>query len=81
MTRQSETVGHTPGPERRRKVIKRAVAGDLLHAVYKAEGWRRSEGESMVGRVKQYYTITADPRANRYIATPKPSGCCKVGAS
>jgi hypothetical protein len=58
-----------------RKVIKRAIALDLIHAVYKAEGWTRREGESAVRRVKQYYEITADPRANRYIATPKAT-CC-----
>lgn len=60
----------------KRKVIKRAVALDLIHAVYRAEGWTRREGESQVKRVKQYYEITADPCANRYIATPKAGGCC-----
>lgn len=53
-----------------RKVIERAVADDLIRAVYKAEGWTRSEGESRVERVKQFYIITADARRNRYIATP-----------
>lgn len=53
-----------------RKVIERAVADDLIRAVYKAEGWTRSEGEARVERVKQFYTITADPRRNRYIAGP-----------
>lgn len=53
-----------------RKKIERAVALDLIQAVYKAEGWVRREGESQVARVKQLYAITADPRRNRYIATP-----------
>jgi hypothetical protein len=53
-----------------RKIIERAVALDLIQAVYKAEGWTRREGEGQVARVKQFYTITADPRRNRYIATP-----------
>ncbi len=53
-----------------RKVIKRAVALDLIHAVYKAEGWSFREGEGRIARVKEFYEITADPRANRYIATP-----------
>lgn len=63
--------------EQKRKVIKRSVALDLIQAVYKAEGWTRREGESQTKRVKQYYTITADPRANRYIATPKASCCAE----
>jgi hypothetical protein len=62
-----------------RKVLKRAVALDLIQAVYKAEGWTRREGESQVARVKQYYDITADPRGNRYIATPKAQ-CCEMAA-
>ena len=63
-----------------RKIIKRAVALDLIQAVYKAEGWKRREGESQVARVKGYYDITADPRANRYIATPKAT-CCEQGSA
>lgn len=57
----------------KRRVIKRAVAIELIDAVYKAEGWRRAEGESRVARVKALYDLTADARANRYIATPKES--------
>jgi hypothetical protein len=64
----------------KRKQIKRAVAIDLIHAVYKAEGWKRREGESAVARVKQYYDITADPRINRYIATPKATCCSEQSA-
>ena len=60
-----------------RKKIERAVALDLIQAVYSAEGWKRREGESAVRRVKQYYDITADPRRNRYIATPKASCCAE----
>jgi hypothetical protein len=61
-----------------RSKIERAVALDLIQAVYKAEGWVRREGESQVARVKDLYTITADPRRNRYVATPK--GCEAVSA-
>jgi len=56
-----------------RRKIERAVAIDLIAAVYKAEGWKRAEGESRVARVKELYVISADPRRNRYIATPKDS--------
>ena len=55
----------------KRKVIKRAIAIDLIEAVFHAEGWKHREGESRVARVKELYIITADPRINRYIATPK----------
>jgi hypothetical protein len=65
---------HTPGHYRR---IERAVALDLLHAVYKAEGWKRVEGESMAKRVNAAYVVTADPRRNRYIAVRK---CCRATA-
>lgn len=54
----------------KRKKIERVIALDLIAAIYKVEGWKRVEGERQVARVKQFYNITADPRRNRYIATP-----------
>jgi hypothetical protein len=45
--------------------------------VYKAEGWKRVEGESMAKRVNAAYVVTADPRRNRYIAVRK---CCRATA-
>lgn len=53
------------------KKIERAVALDLLHAVYKHHGWKRAEGESMTARVHAVYDVTLDARRNRYLATPK----------
>ena len=58
------------------RVIKRAVADDLIRAIYKAEGWRFVEGEARVARCNELYAITADARANRYVATRK----CEVQA-
>ncbi len=51
--------------------IERAVADDLIRAIYKAEGWTVAEGERRVARCNEVYTITADARRNRYIAVRK----------
>ena len=59
------TATHTPGP----KVIKRAIPADLIDAIYKAEGWKKVEGECRTARCKTLYDITRDNRANRYVAT------------
>ena len=53
------------------KKMERAVALDLLHAVYKHHGWKRAEGESMAARVHAIYNVTLDAGRNRYVAIPK----------
>ncbi|MEN1996859.1 hypothetical protein [Stenotrophomonas bentonitica] len=53
------------------KKMERAVALDLLHAVYKHHGWKRAEGESMTARVHEIYNVTLDAGRNRYVAIPK----------
>lgn len=62
----------------RRKVIMARTPADLILAVYAAEGWTRdmmaagaSATPTRAGLVNTRYTVTADPRRNRYIATPK----------
>lgn len=57
----------------RRSVIERAVADDLIAAIYKAEGWTPGDKagfETRTARCSALYEITADPRRNRYVATP-----------
>jgi hypothetical protein len=57
-----------------RRKIERAVADDLIRAIYAAEGWQRHDKggfPTCSARSSSLYTITADPRRNRYIATPK----------
>ncbi|QEH79902.1 hypothetical protein EIK56_17895 [Sphingomonas sp. C8-2] len=52
-------------------VIERAVADDLVRAIYEREGWNRSDKggfESCSARCNSLYIITADPRRNRYVA-------------
>lgn len=56
-----------------RKVVERAVADDLITAIYEAEGWQpkdKGEFSSRSARAQSLYQITVDPRRNRYIATP-----------
>ena len=53
--------------------IARSTGVGLLHAIYRHHGWRRAEGESMVTRVNELYTIVAEPGLNRHLATPKPA--------
>ena len=53
------------------RTIRRATPVELLWAIYSAEGWKRAEGESMTRRCNEAYVITADARANRYVATRK----------
>lgn len=53
------------------KKMERAVALDLLHAVYKRHGWKRAEGESMTARVHAIYDVALDAGRNRFVATPK----------
>lgn len=58
-----------------RKSIERAVADDLIAAIYKVEGWApkdRAGFTSRVARCSSLYAITADARRNRYVATPYP---------
>lgn len=59
--------------EAKRSVIERAVADDLIAAIYKAEGWMPGDKagfETRTARCSALYEITADPRRNRYVATP-----------
>lgn len=61
----------------KRRVIKRKIADDLIRAIYKAEGWTRHDKagfNSCSARCSLLYVITADPRSNKYIATPKAAG-------
>jgi hypothetical protein len=53
------------------RIIKRSSPAELMDAIYRAEGWRRAEGESRTKRVNAAYVVTVDARANRYIATRK----------
>ncbi|PAL23574.1 hypothetical protein [Sphingopyxis sp. GW247-27LB] len=56
-----------------RRVIERAVADDLIAAIYKAEGWTPGDKgvfQTRTARCSSVYDITADPRRNRYVATP-----------
>lgn len=55
------------------KKMARAVALDLMHAVYEHHGWKRAEGESMTARVHALYDVTMDAGRNRFVATPKPA--------
>ncbi|MCI1050020.1 hypothetical protein MOQ50_11050 [Stenotrophomonas maltophilia] len=55
------------------KKMARAVALDLMHAVYEHHGWKRAEGESMTARVHALYDVTLDASRNRFVATPKPT--------
>jgi len=55
------------------KKMARAVALDLMHAVYEHHGWNRAEGESMTARVHALYDVTLDAGRNRFVATPKPA--------
>lgn len=53
------------------KKIERAIADDLIRAIYKAEGWQlrdRAGFDSCVARCNALYTIMADVRRNRYVA-------------
>ncbi|MBK0011100.1 hypothetical protein [Stenotrophomonas sp. S41] len=54
------------------KKMARAVALDLMHAVYEHHGWKRAEGESMTARVHGLYDLVLDAGRNRFVATPKP---------
>lgn len=61
------------GEVTKRRVIERAVADDLIRAVYKAEGWTPGDKggfETRTARCSSVYDITADSRRNRYVATP-----------
>lgn len=65
-------VGHTPGPKCVR--IERAIADDLIDAIYRREGWvkrDRAGFTSRSARCGELYEITADPRRNRYVAVRK----------
>lgn len=55
------------------KKMARAVALDLMHAVYEHHGWKRAEGESMTARVNSLYDVTLEAGRNRFVATPKPA--------
>ncbi|WP_414498627.1 hypothetical protein [Stenotrophomonas maltophilia] len=55
------------------KKMARAVALDLMQAVYEHHGWKRAEGESMTARVHAIYDVTLDAGRNRFVATPKPA--------
>lgn len=55
------------------KKMARAVALDLIHAVYEHHGWKRAEGESMTARVHALYDVVMDAGRNRFVATPKPA--------
>lgn len=56
---------------KKRKVLRARTMIELLCNIYTAEGWRRAEGESRAKRTQEVYTITADVRNDRYVATPK----------
>jgi hypothetical protein len=50
---------------------------DLIAAIYKAEGWTPGDKgafETRTARCSSVYDITADPRRNRYVATPRTDG-------
>lgn len=54
--------------------IERRIADDLIRAIYEREGWARhdrAEFASCTARAGSRYEITADPRRDRYIATPR----------
>lgn len=54
--------------------IERAIADDLIRAIYAAEGWQRGDKagfQTVSARCNSLYEITADPRRNRYIAKRK----------
>lgn len=59
--------------------IERAIADDLIRAIYKREGWTRGDRDgfnSQAARCSAIYDITADPARNRYVAVRK--ACAKV---
>lgn len=54
--------------------IQRAIADDLIRAIYVREGWTpfdRAGFNSRSARCNTLYTITADVRRNRYVAVRK----------
>lgn len=54
--------------------IERAIADDLIRAIYQREGWAagdRADFGSRSARCNALYDITADPRRNRYVAVRK----------
>lgn len=56
-----------------RKTIERAIADDLLDAIYEAEGWMKRDKAGFPtrsARCASLYRITCDARRNRYVATP-----------
>lgn len=56
-----------------RRIIERAIADDLIRAIYKAQGWTPGDKagfNSRTARCSSVYSITADARRNRYVATP-----------
>ena len=58
----------------KRGIIERPVADDLIRAIYDREGWKRHDKggfRTCAARAQSRYEITADPRRNRYVATPK----------
>jgi hypothetical protein len=54
-----------------RRVLKAPIASDLLDKIYKAEGWKRAEGEVRVRRANAVYLIVRDNKQALYVATPK----------
>lgn len=58
---------------------KRHTAGSMIElkaAIYAHHGWTRKPGESQSARISTIYTVDADNKAGKFIATPKaqPSG-------
>lgn len=53
---------------------RRIAAGNMVElkaAIYRHHGWVRKAGESMSARIKELYEVTANHRANQFVATPK----------
>lgn len=56
---------------RKRRILKAAIAADLINKVYAAEGWTKVRDEVRSRRVQEVYVLSVDHRAGRYVATPK----------
>lgn len=44
---------------------------ELKAKVYEAQGWVRVEGESMMHRIQNLYTVRIDQKKNKFVAIPK----------